>query len=97
MQKRPDKGLLAGMYEFPWIEGYATRKAVLEFVKQRGLSPLRIRPAGDAKHIFSHVEWHMKGYVIFVEEPYVGEDYLFAEPRELRDQYAIPAAYAKYL
>ena len=96
LQKRPDKGLLAGMYEFPWIEGHATRKEVLEFVKQRGLSPLRIRPAGDAKHIFSHVEWHMKGYVIFVEEPYVGEDYLFAEPRELRDQYAIPAAYAKY-
>ena len=29
--------------------------------------PVRIQPVCDAKHIFSHVEWHMKGYVVFLQ------------------------------
>ena len=40
------------------------------------LMPVYIKEAGSSKHIFSHVEWHMKGYLIKVastEEKQVGE------------------------
>ena len=46
-----------------------------------GLTPLHISGAGEAKHIFSHVEWRMKGYFIKVastEEKKIGE-LIFAE------------------
>ena len=96
LQKRPEQGLLAGMYEFPYLEGYPSEKKVLDFVKEQGLSPIRIQKLPEAKHIFSHVEWQMKGYAVLVEEPKVDSGLLFVEPQTSEEQYAIPAAYAAY-
>lgn len=64
--RRPDQGLLAGLYEFPNVEGWLTEEEVIRAVEEWKLIPLHIRTAGEAKHIFSHVEWHMKGYVVKV-------------------------------
>jgi A/G-specific adenine glycosylase len=61
LHKRPAKGLLAGMYEFPSMKGYHTAEEVKEYLAENGLQVLRIQPLEDAKHIFSHREWHMKG------------------------------------
>lgn len=66
LHKRPEKGLLAGLYELPNISEHQSEEAVLAFMKKQGYEPVRIQPLCDAKHIFSHVEWHMKGYVVFV-------------------------------
>ena len=96
LQKRPDQGLLAGMYEFPYLEGYLSEKAVLDFVKEQGLSPIRIQKLPEAKHIFSHVDWRMRGYAVLVEEPQAESGFLFVEPSASEEHYAIPAAYAAY-
>ena len=47
LRKRPDRGLLAGLWEFP-----------------DGAVPPNAEPCGEAVHIFTHVEWHMKGYIV---------------------------------
>ena len=52
IRKRPDTGLLAGLYELPNVEGHLTEKAALARVKAMGLEPLRIEALPDAKHIF---------------------------------------------
>jgi A/G-specific adenine glycosylase len=67
IRKRPQKGLLAGLYELPNCEGYPDYDGIVAYVKSMGFLPLRIQPLADAKHIFSHVEWHMKGYAVLVE------------------------------
>ena len=98
--KRPAKGLLAGMYEFPVMEGHVAENEVINYLKERGLHTIWITPLEDAKHIFSHKEWHMKGYMIRVDELSRGEtpaDWLFVEPKETKDSYPIPTAYAKYM
>ena len=41
------------------------------------LTPLRVEPLDAAKHIFSHVEWQMKGYLVRVEALEEGESVLF--------------------
>ena len=43
------------------------------------------------KHIFSHIEWHMTGYVVLVEEleNYFGKDMLFIEPKRTEEEYPI--------
>ncbi|MBQ1515857.1 MAG: NUDIX domain-containing protein, partial [Lachnospiraceae bacterium] len=64
LTKRPAKGLLAGMYEFPCAAGHLGEEEALKEAEALGFSPLRIRPLPEAKHIFSHVEWHMTGWVI---------------------------------
>lgn len=98
IRKRPDKGLLAGLYELPNEEGHLTREEVLSYLKERGLSPIRIQKLGDAKHIFSHIEWQMTGYVIQVEdtEHWKGMEYLFVEPKDTQRKYPIPAAFGAY-
>ena len=47
------------MWELPSVEGRLDDTKVIEAVRGFGLAPLRIAPLGDAKHIFTHVEWHM--------------------------------------
>lgn len=98
--KRPSKGLLAGMYEFPVMEGYVTEQEIIAYLKQQGLETIWIKPLEDAKHIFTHKEWHMKGYMIRVDEldhKNVPKEWLFVEPDETREKYPIPTAYAKYM
>lgn len=98
--KRPAKGLLAGMYEFPVMEGHVAESEVIGYLKEKGLNTLWITPLEEAKHIFSHKEWHMKGYMIRVDELTRGDvpaDWLFVEPKETEASYPIPTAYAKYM
>ena len=102
LHKRPNKGLLAGMYEFPSMKGFHTAEEVQEYLTQNGLQVLRIRPLEDARHIFTHKEWHMKGYLIRVDELSPkkpgpdSSDWIYIEPQETRDKYPIPSAFAVY-
>ena len=56
--------------------------------------PVRIKKLPDAKHIFSHVEWHMSGYLVKAGEEIPGM--LFADRGELKEKYPIPNAFAAY-
>ncbi|MBR5127930.1 MAG: A/G-specific adenine glycosylase [Roseburia sp.] len=112
IRKRPKKGLLAGLYELPNVEGHLSSEEALAKVKQLELSPIRIQKLPEAKHIFSHVEWQMTGYAILVEEPELIdrkykaermsmpkealEDFIFVEAVTSEREYAIPAAFAAY-
>ena len=100
LRKRGDSGLLAGMYEFPCLEGRLSEKQVLSYLKQEGLSVLKIEKLKESKHIFSHKEWHMIGYMVRVDElaPRIGnEKLLFIEKNETKSRYPIPSAYAAYM
>lgn len=95
--KRPDKGLLAGMYEFPSMEGNQNEEQVISYLKSLGVMPLRIRKLKPAKHIFSHKEWHMTGYFVKVDELTGMGEYVFVDPAEIKDKYPVPSAYAAYM
>lgn len=106
VRKRKAKGLLAGLYEFPSLEGYRSAQEVAAFLNRNGISLIRIRQIEDAKHIFTHKEWHMKGYLIRVDELEKGlpgadtADWLMIEPQQTQTAYPIPSAfgaYSKYL
>lgn len=59
LHRRPRKGLLAGMYEFPNLEGRLSREEVARYVESLELLALKIEPLEEAKHIFSHIEWQI--------------------------------------
>lgn len=97
LRKRPQKGLLAGLYELPNLEGHLSREEVLDYVKGLSLSPIRIQELPEAKHIFSHIEWHMAGYAVKIEEPEENpEGFFFVEKEQMENRYSIPAAFAAY-
>lgn len=99
IRKRPAKGLLAGLYELPNVEGHLTRKEVIEYGKSIGLTPVRVKKMPAAKHIFSHVEWHMIGYEILVDEleKNCSEKMIFAGKEEINERYSIPSAFESYI
>ena len=99
IKKRPKKGLLAGLYELPNVEGELTQDEALAYSRSIGLAPLHIKPLGEAKHIFSHVEWQMTGYSIRVDEleKSCTENMLFIHPEEVQNEFPIPAAFEKYV
>ena len=103
LRKRPKKGLLAGLYELPNLTGHLSEEEVLEYVKTQKLQPLRIRKLTEAKHIFSHIEWHMLGYLVRLEEPEMDpsqqpeDGLLFVEREEMERKYSIPAAFGAYV
>ena len=99
--KRPAKGLLAGMYELPSIEGHKSPEEVKEWLEEKGLKIIRIVPLKESKHIFTHREWHMWGYMIRVDELADKEKerhtgWIFAEPGETENKYPVPSAFAAY-
>jgi A/G-specific adenine glycosylase len=99
--KRPAKGLLAGLYELPNAEGHLSEAEVLTLVRSLGLEPTRILRASDAKHIFTHIEWHMIAYDVTVSsdfDSFVPTDRLFlADRAERAAYYAIPSAFSAYV
>lgn len=97
LNKRPSEGLLAGMYEFPSIEGHQEEKKVIAYLKRLGVMPLRIRRLEPAKHIFTHKEWHMTGYYIRVDDLTGMGEYVFVDPAEIKNKYPVPSAYAAYM
>ncbi len=68
VRQRPKKGLLAGLYELPNFEGHLSPEEVISRTREIGFEPVRVWPLRSAKHIFSHVEWQMTGYMVLVEE-----------------------------
>lgn len=97
LHKRPDKGLLAGLYEFPNLPGHASQDEAVSAVRKMKLNPLHIQKLEDAKHIFSHVEWHMQGYMVRVDSlTRENADLLFIDTESAEKEYPIPSAFAAY-
>ena len=117
--RRPSSGLLAGLYEYLCTDSAKTAEEVEREtgtvslqeadeinsqVRSLGLEPVRMRPLGNAIHLFSHVEWHMKGYLILVEELVdtrmmrraFPDGYVIADMEKISSKLPLPSAYAAY-
>lgn len=95
IRKRADSGLLAGLWELPSVEGKLNPEGAAETLQEWGAQPVSIREMPAAKHIFSHVEWHMTGYwVDLTERP---EGFTWAGREMLQQEYALPSAFRAYL
>lgn len=93
--KRPEEGLLAGMWEFPNLPGKLSAEDVRMLLLKQQIHLSAIAPCGTGKHIFSHVEWHITGFFAEVEE--TGGGYLWRTAEEIRRDFAVPTAYRMFL
>ena len=90
VRKRADTGLLAGMWEFPSLDGFLDAAQAEAAVRARGGAVLSVARAGAAKHVFTHVEWHMRGYRIELAAELPG--LVWRTPAELGADCPIPTA-----
>ena len=94
LHRRENSGLLAGMWEFPNAIGRMTMSEAETFLSQAGVEPMSCEPCGTAKHIFTHIEWHMNGYRVEcgTESP----QFEWKTAEEILQNCALPSAFRFY-
>ncbi|MBE7001217.1 MAG: A/G-specific adenine glycosylase [Ruminococcaceae bacterium] len=95
LEARGDKGLLAGLWQFPNVPGKLDTPAVLKQVEAFGLKPKEILLQVERKHIFTHIEWHMRG--VYVEVQSCGGGFNWMSEYEIRELAALPTAFRLFL
>ena len=99
VQQRPEKGLLAGLWQPGLWEGeHLLQAEVLARLAALGLDTGAAAPAAlpAAKHIFTHIEWLMSGVQLHVPAQSAPAGYVWASREQLRTTYALPGAFRAY-
>lgn len=92
IRQRPEKGLLANLWEFPNVSEHLNPAQVEDLF---GESVLSIRKLENSLHVFTHIEWHMIGYEVLLKDEVPG--YQWATVRQILTEKAIPSAFRCYL
>lgn len=101
INKRPETGLLAGMWEFPMVETDVERDAAKQEVLANGIRERFgidievIDMLGDVQHTFSHLQWNMQVRSCdWIDGEELPPHARFVEIDEL-DTYTFPGAHHK--
>ena len=95
LRQRPQKGLLAGLWEFPHVPGTLDEQAAAHQLAEWGLRVTEWRRCIHAVHQFTHRRWDMTGWVLAVEGDGQG-DWLWADAAA-REEKAIPSAFRAFV
>lgn len=93
--KRPDKGLLAGLWEFPNVTGKLDLSQALSAAEQFGVRPRNLLRQTEKKHIFTHIQWNLRGY--YIEAAEESDRFSWFTAAQLRAQAALPTAFRQFL
>lgn len=93
--QRPQKGLLAGLYEFPNLPGDLSPEEIIAAAESWGLQPEYLEKTLGRTHIFTHITWNMTGARLHCGIK--NEEFLWVSPSELKETYALPTAFRQFL
>ena len=97
LQKRPETGLLAGLWEFPSLDGKMDEQQTRQALASAGISVKRLVSLASSKHLFTHIEWQMTGYLVICEEECTFPDgWQPVTLTELEESYPVPSALRVY-
>ncbi len=94
LEKRPERGLLAGLWQFPNQTGHLTQAQALDWVRRAGLTPTALDKRLTRPHIFTHIRWEMRCYYLSVESP--GGGYTWMTLEEMDKTAALPTAFRQF-
>jgi len=91
LQKRPEKGLLAGLWQFPNVAGHLDTAGCISQLGQWGMPLRELHREVSRKHIFTHIQWNMKG--IYLEVSRESGEFQWFTKEEIDHQAALPTAF----
>lgn len=94
LQKRASHGLLADLWQFPNVPGHLATAQTLSAIEAMGLRPREIYREVEKKHIFTHIQWNMKGVYLEVSDK-SGDFHWFTE-EQINTQAALPTAFRQF-
>lgn len=90
LEKRPNQGLLAGLYQFPLFEGHLAIEQIQSLLEETKY----IQKISSSKHIFTHLEWDIEAYVVEMNDQ-IGS-YIWVNTEDIKSTYSIPTAFQTY-
>ena len=94
LRRRPERGLLAGLWEWPNVPGALNAQAALDQAAAWGTAPCALERERQMEHIFTHVEWEMRGMYIRCRE--TPDSFTWVTGEELERDCALPTAFRKF-
>ena len=94
LRKRPNTGLLAGLWELPHVPGLLEPAEALDQAAAWGIRVTELQRQAEKRHIFTHVEWEMRGYYLLCE---AGGDFTWADLAQRSGGCALPTAFRQFL
>lgn len=94
LEKRPDNGLLASLWQFPNVEGTLDAPSALAQVEKWEMPVKDIRRQLERKHIFTHIVWNMRGFCLKVAEK--SEKFSWFTAEEIAENAALPTAFRQF-
>ena len=91
LRKRPDRGILAGLWEYPSEPGIMTRTQIEEWLRKNHLEGVQLKKAVSYKHVFTHLEWHLTGWLIQCGAE--NSEFTWVTLADLNDRYPLPSAF----
>lgn len=91
LRRRPEKGLLARLWELP--NALSPAAYALE---EWGIAAEEKKPGIEGKHIFTHVEWRMTSVLVRTGQETLPPGWVWADRAELERDYAVPSAFAAF-
>lgn len=95
IQQRPESGLLARLWELPAYESHLQPAAMRAQLEADGYVVEQLLSLRPAKHIFTHIEWHMMGYYVELAEK--DPRLTWVTPQDLHGVYALPSAFRAFV
>lgn len=93
--RRPPKGLLAGLWQFPNLPGSLSPQEALSQAAAWDTAPIALEQALFRTHVFTHLEWRMTGYRLRCARP--APCFAWAGPEALAGAYALPTAFRQFI
>ena len=95
LRKRPEKGLLAGLWEFPNLPGSLDAQAALDAAAEWDCRPVSLLLHLEKSHIFTHVQWELPAWVIECQNR--APAFHWANIAEIKNRYSLPTAFRQFL
>ena len=93
VQQRENRGLLAGLWEFPNVPGHLPEQQALNLLADAQLSPRQLLCQVQRDHVFTHVIWHMRAYRIACGAPGALP---WMEPERIQAEIPLPTAFRQF-
>lgn len=93
--KRPSHGLLAGLWQLPDVPGKLETAEALRQAEQWGVHPTGILKTAERTHIFTHVQWDLRG--VWLTCAAEAPQFTWADENALRHEIGLPTAYRQFL
>ena len=94
LEKRSNSGLLAGLWQFPNTVGTLEPEAAISWLERSGIRVRDVLRQTEKKHIFTHIQWNMRG--IYMNTADANDKFVWMTAEEIEEKAALPTAFRQF-